>query len=166
MAIIRPATPADVDVLLALRRENRDYLERWEPDTEPADGRYTRTGVREWVDRPHQFVVLDAGEVVGTVQLSNVAEYAAVSSAMTGYWIAATAAGRGLATRAVGEILDYAFDELGLHRVEAGTHVDNIASQRVLEHNGFTRVGTLRRHLLIGGVWHDHYLYELIEDDR
>ena len=57
------------------------------------------------------------------------------------------------------------FGELGLHRVEAGTAVANIASQRVLEHNRFTLVGTLRRHLLIRGVWTDHLLWERLADD-
>ena len=40
-----------------------------------------------------------------------------------------------------------------------------VASQRVLEKNGFTNVGLLRRHLLIGGEWVDHLLWEKLEDD-
>ena len=74
------------------------------------------------------------------------------------------AAGRGLATRP-SRRAENAFGELGLHRVEAGTAVANIASQRVLEHNGFTLVGTLRRHLLIHGEWTDHLLWERLADD-
>jgi [ribosomal protein S5]-alanine N-acetyltransferase len=52
-----------------------------------------------------------------------------------------------------------------LHRVEAGTRPENVASQRVLERNGFTCVGLLRRHLLIGGKWRDHLLWERLADD-
>ena len=62
-------------------------------------------------------------------------------------------------------ILEVAWRDLGLHRVEAGTRADNVASQRVLEKNGFTQVGLLRRHLLIGGEWVDHLLWEKLEDD-
>jgi ribosomal-protein-alanine N-acetyltransferase len=59
----------------------------------------------------------------------------------------------------------FAFEDLGLHRLEAGTATGNIASQRVLEHNRFTRVGLMREHLRLRGVWTDHYLWERIAGD-
>ena len=163
MHLIRPATPDDVDELLALRVANRAYLERWEPDAEPAGRRCERSGVEEWLRRPHQFTIRDDGAIAGVVQLVNVDDF--FRSAMLGYWVDEQRAGRGLATRAVAEVLGYAFGELELHRVEAGTHVDNLPSQRVLERTGFTLVGRLRRHILIGGAWHDHLLWEILEDD-
>ena len=49
--------------------------------------------------------------------------------------------GRGLATAAVRDMIRVAFDELGLHRIQAGTLLHNIGSQRVLERNGFVRFG-------------------------
>lgn len=54
------------------------------------------------------------------------------------------------------------FDELGLHRIQAGTLVDNLRSQRVLERNGFVRFGLAPRYLHIGGTWQDHVLYQVI----
>jgi [ribosomal protein S5]-alanine N-acetyltransferase len=164
MQLIRPATPADLDELLALRVANRPYLERWEPDAQPTDRRYERAGVEEWLTRPHQFTIRDDGAIAGVVQLVNV-DLEFWRSAMIGYWVDEARAGRGLATRAVAETLGYAFAELGLHRVEAGTHVDNLPSQRVLERTGFTLVGRMRKHIKIGGEWHDHLLWEILEDD-
>lgn len=161
MPTIRPATPADVDALLALRLAHRPYLARWEPD---GDGRrYTRAGIEEAVAREHQFVIVDEA-VAGFVQLVDVVPEP-LASAMVGYWVAQDRAGRGLATRAVGEIVEYAFGEVGLHRVEAGTAVANVASQRVLARNRFTRVGLLRKHLRIAGVWVDHFLWERLDGD-
>ena len=86
---------------------------------------------------------------------------------MIGYWIDQERAGRGLATAAVAaHPRGRRWRDLGLHRVEAGTRADNRASQRVLEKNGFTRRrSSLRRHLLIGGEWVDHLLWEKLEDD-
>jgi ribosomal-protein-alanine N-acetyltransferase len=55
---------------------------------------------------------------------------------------------------------EHAFGSLGLHRLEAGTLVDNPASQRVLEKNGFELVGLARNYLHIGGEWRDHLLYQ------
>ena len=54
----------------------------------------------------------------------------------------------------------------GLHRVEAGTLVHNRASQRVLEHCGFTRIGVAPRHVQIAGEWQDHVLYVRTAEDR
>lgn len=73
--------------------------------------------------------------------------------------------GRGLATRAVATIVEITFGELGLHRLEAGTLVDNIASQRVLERNRFTRIGVAPRYLCIAGAWRDHVLYQRTTED-
>ena len=161
MSVIRPAAPADVDELLALRIANRAYLERWEPD---GGNRYEREGVAEAVARDHQFVIVDDGAIAGFIQLMGVSPEP-FASAMIGYWVSESRAGRGLASRAVAEVVEHAFGTLDLHRVEAGTAVENVASQRVLERNRFTNVGVLREHILIGGRWVDHYLWERIVGD-
>lgn len=58
-----------------------------------------------------------------------------------GYRVAPRAAGRGLATAAVGEVSRIAQNVLGLRGLEAATSVDNVASQRVLLKAGFVRTG-------------------------
>ena len=77
-----------------------------------------------------------------------------------GYWVDRAHNGRGLATAAVADVVAFAFGEGGLHRLEAGTLVDNRASQRVLEKNGFERFGLARKLLQINGEWRDHVLFE------
>ena len=52
----------------------------------------------------------------------------------------------------------------GLHRLEAGTLLHNLASQRVLEKNGFERFGLARKLLRINGEWRDHVLFERLAD--
>ena len=74
--------------------------------------------------------------------------------------------GRGLATRAVAAIVAEAFGPIGLHRVEAGTQPENLASQRVLEKNGFVRIGLAPSYLRIAGEWRDHILYQRVADDQ
>lgn len=161
---IRRAADADARTLYELYVANREWLEPFQPDGDDADRRYKSAYHREWVRRPGRYVILDGCEVAGGLSLVPTPDDA-IRSAMLGYWVAQDRAGRGLATRAVQDALAIAFGELGLHRVEAGTRVDNVRSQRVLEKCGFTRVGTLREHLLIGGEWRDHYLYERIATD-
>ena len=55
-----------------------------------------------------------------------------------------------------------AFAELGLHRIEAGTLLHNVASQRVLERNGFVRFGLAPAYLKIAGSWKDHAMYQVL----
>jgi ribosomal-protein-alanine N-acetyltransferase len=86
----------------------------------------------------------------------------AFQSCSLGYWVSADANGRGLATRAVREIAGIAFGGLGLHRIQAATLLDNARSQRVLERNGFVRIGMAPAYLNIAGRWQDHFLYQLI----
>ena len=83
-------------------------------------------------------------------------------SCSLGYWVNQADNGKGLATAAVRETLALAFGELGLHRVQAGTLVDNVRSQRVLEHNGFVRFGLAPQYLRIAGRWQDHLLFQKV----
>jgi [ribosomal protein S5]-alanine N-acetyltransferase len=121
--------------------------------------------VAAWItDGNQRFAILDDGALAGMVSLTGI-ELGGLRSAMISYFVAEVRSGRGLASRAVGELTERGFADLGLHRIEAGTAVANAASQRVLEKNRYTRVGLLRRHILLGGVWTDHYLWERIADD-
>jgi ribosomal-protein-alanine N-acetyltransferase len=111
----------------------------------------------------HSWMILDGDEPAGFVGLSNVVR-GPLQSAILSYWVDEAHNGRGLCTAAVAEVVQFAFGELALHRLEAGTLVDNVRSQRVLAKNGFERFGLARKYLLIAGEWRDHVLFERIAD--
>jgi ribosomal-protein-alanine N-acetyltransferase len=67
--------------------------------------------------------------------------------------------GRGYATEVAVGLVRFAFDTLGIHRVEATCHPENAASARVLEKAGLELEGRLRGHLLVRGAWRDSLLY-------
>ncbi len=162
MGVIRRLLAEDAEELTALRVRNRAYISPWEPDAEDPERWYTVDGVRSWiVDGNERFAILAGDEIAGMTSLTGVAR-GGLQSAMASYFVDEAHAGRGLASAALHELVVNAFEELGLHRVEAGTAVVNVASQRVLEKNGFRRVGLLERHLLLHGEWVDHYLFELV----
>ena len=75
------------------------------------------------------------------------------------YW------GRGYASDALTKLLEFGFNELKLHRIEAGCAVENIASIRVLEKSGMTQEGRKRKILPIRGKWVDNYFYAILEED-
>jgi ribosomal-protein-alanine N-acetyltransferase len=163
---LRVVRPDDAGALAALYVANREYLRPWEPERD--DAYFTVEGQRANLDdlldaygtgEMWPGVVLVDGRIAGRITLNNILR-GPLQSCFVGYWVAAARAGRGVATEAVRQVLRVAFRELGLHRVEAFTRVDNHASQRVLERNGFTPVGVSRRHIHVGGRWHDERLFE------
>ncbi|MGY1693632.1 GNAT family N-acetyltransferase [Geodermatophilus sp. SYSU D00814] len=170
MTTTRMLSSDDAPVLARIAREDRDFLAPWEPlrDERWATEAGQREEIRSVLEQhrlglrvPH-VVLDDDGAVVGRVSLNNVVR-GAFQSCSLGYWIRSAANGRGHATAAVRAALAVAFGELGLHRVEAGTLVHNVASQRVLERTGFTRYGLAPRYLRIAGRWQDHVLFQLLD---
>jgi ribosomal-protein-alanine N-acetyltransferase len=112
---------------------------------------------------PH--VILDGSErIVGRITLNDIVR-GPFQSCSLGYWVSADDNGRGLATAAVRAMVRVAFDELGLHRIQAGTLLHNVRSQRVLERTGFVRFGMAPGYLKIAGRWQDHALYQVLNPE-
>jgi ribosomal-protein-alanine N-acetyltransferase len=80
----------------------------------------------------------------------------AFQSAYLGYSGVAGLEGRGYMTEGMKRVLDYAFTELGLHRLEANIQPGNTASIALVRRCGFVREGFSERYLKIGGEWRDH----------
>jgi aminoglycoside 6'-N-acetyltransferase len=59
----------------------------------------------------------------------------------------------------------WAFEELGLHRIESECFAENVASARCLEKAGYRRFGTARKRHWRGGRWHDAILWEILDED-
>jgi RimJ/RimL family protein N-acetyltransferase len=100
---------------------------------------------RRWASTTDaEFVIADAAhaEPLGVVSL-RIAERDPGLAAV-GYWLRPEARGRGAATVAVQLIALWAFNELGVQRLELTTAPENVASQRVAERAGFSREGVLR----------------------
>lgn len=161
----------DAPAITELVCRNRHFLAPWEPAKD--DSYYTveeqRALIWAALDRTVRgrmlaHVILDAdGAVQGRVNLNNIVR-GAFQSCNLGYWLAESATGQGLATKAVASVRRIAFGRLGLHRIEAGTLERNVRSQRVLERNGFERFGLAPRYLRIDGRWQDHILFQVIND--
>lgn len=73
--------------------------------------------------------------------------------------------GRGLASEAVARLLDYAFGELGLHRVYAITDQENVRSVALLERLGMRREGEFVENAWFKGRWSSEYLYATLRDE-
>lgn len=114
-----------------------------------------------------QWVVESDGVPAGWISLEISEAARRHGNGVIGYTIAEAFHGRGIGKAALAALLPIAFgrSELNLERLEAIASVENIASQRVLEANGFHREGTLRGLLVIHGVRVDHAIYGLLRTD-
>ena len=81
-----------------------------------------------------------------------------------GYSIAATHEGRGLMSEALQALIDYAFDELGLHRIMANYMPRNHRSAVLLKRLGFKIEGHAKDYLFINGQWEEHVMTALTNE--
>ncbi|MGL5069323.1 MAG: GNAT family N-acetyltransferase [Sarcina sp.] len=107
--------------------------------------------------------IFEGDEFIGKIKLSNIV-YGVFKSAFVGYSIDKDSQGKGYMKESLKLILDYAFDTMGLHRIEASTLLDNEKSKGVLKSCGFKEVGINRNYLFINGQWRDHITFYKIED--
>ncbi|BFI96546.1 MAG: ribosomal protein S5-alanine N-acetyltransferase [Rhodanobacter sp.] len=163
---IRLAEDADAPALLRYRVANRAHLAPWEPLRDEAyctlescaqsiaEG---RGHARQ--DRGYPLLAFDRDgrEILATFTFANVVR-GAFQACHLGYGVAAHAQGQGLMHEVLQAGLDWAFGELGLHRVMANHLPRNERSARLLARLGFEREGYAKRYLQIAGVWEDHVL--------
>lgn len=120
--------------------------------------------------RPDHFGFLarrcDTSDVVGIVNVSNVV-LGALRSGYLGYYAFAGSEGRGLMTEALSGVVEVAFTQLDLHRLEANIQPANQSSRALVQRLGFRLEGLSARYLFIDGAWRDHERWALtVEDAR
>ena len=76
------------------------------------------------------------------------------------YW------GKGFGTESLNSIMNFGFEKIKLHRIEAGCAVDNIGSIKILEKVGMTREGRKRQVLPLKSGWSDNFEYAILETDE
>jgi RimJ/RimL family protein N-acetyltransferase len=144
--LLRPGTARDVNAIREVYSESD--IRRWMgwdgelPDEAEARANLDRAAASWREGTWAVFRVVDAAtdQVVGGVNL----RMAGNETAEVSYFLRASARGRGLATRAVRLVTRWAFDELGIERIELRAHPENEASIRVAERAGFAREGIER----------------------
>ncbi|MEC5199828.1 ribosomal-protein-alanine N-acetyltransferase [Arthrobacter sp. PL16] len=168
---IRLVASGDDEALTELQVRNRDFLALWDPvrngdyftvsgqgaDIEGALARHERGEAMPWV------ILTDDGAIAGRLTLSGIVRGPFQSCSM-GYWLAEDQTGKGLATEAVRAAIIFAFTQLELHRVQAETLIENVASQSVLAKTGFEQYGLAPRYLKIAGSWKDHLVFQRLND--
>jgi ribosomal-protein-alanine N-acetyltransferase len=170
---IRPPNRWDRKQWVEIRRVSRDFLVPWEPlwpsdaSTPTAFRRRLARFKAEWrsgAAYPFFIVELQENRLVGGITLSNIRRGVA-QSASVGYWTGAPYVRKGYMYDALRLTCDFAFDRLGLHRVEAACLPHNEPSRNLLQKAGFHEEGLAREYLCINGRWQDHICHALLSTD-
>jgi ribosomal-protein-alanine N-acetyltransferase len=169
--LLRYPTGSDQGPYLELRRTSDAFLAPWNPapslDQDPyAPSVFDELLAHAQTERRHGLFICRRSDqaLLGAVNLNEIVR-GAFQSAYLGYWIGAAYARQGYMTEALKLAIQFAFDDLGLHRVEANIIPRNTPSMRVVERLGFQREGLSPRYLKIAGVWEDHARWALTIED-
>jgi ribosomal-protein-alanine N-acetyltransferase len=90
--------------------------------------------------------------LIGRININGITR-GAFQSAGVGNWVSQSHNGRGFASAALADVIEIAFKELRLHRLQAETLLHNTASQRMLARNGFQPFAIAPTYLQIAGWW-------------
>lgn len=156
---------ADAAALIAAHRASRALHHPWvRPFTDEAgfDAWFLRGLTGPNIGLVARRVEDDA--LVGVVNLNEIVG-GAFRSAYLGYWAMAGQEGRGAMRWALTLAIEYAFRDLGLHRLEANIQPGNARSVALVRGLGFRKEGFSPRYLRIDGQWRDHERWARLADD-
>jgi len=171
---LRTLTEDDYDDWYEVRARCRDWLIPWEPrpaGAPPTPEDRASFGVRcaarereRQMGTGYGFGIFVEGRLSGEITLSSI-QRGPFQNAFVGYWVDRSVAGNGLAPEATVVVLRFAFEELGLHRVEIAIVPRNAASRRVVDKLDLRQEGVALRYLEIDGCWEDHVRYAITAEE-
>ncbi len=167
---LAPLAVLDADELFAVTDANRDHLRPWMPwigaVISPGDTRQFIQSVIDQMARNdgYQCAIRVDGAIAGIVGHHSIDWANRLTS--LGYWLAAGHQGRGIMTRSCGALIDFAFDDLDLNRVEISAATDNRNSLAVIERLGLTAEGVRRQAEWVHDRFVDLRCYAILRQER
>lgn len=162
--VVRPWQPTDATVVFQAYQD--PAIQRWHVRS-MSDLAEASSWIGSCPDRWHQetgaeWAVTADRRVVGRVGIKRLDLWDGIAE--LAYWVIPTARGRNTAARAVAAVSIWAFEVLGLHRLELIHATDNPASCRAAVTAGFHPEGTMRRQGHHVDGWHDMHLHARLAD--
>ncbi len=172
---LRPLVAADFRAWQAVRTASNDWLTPWEPRRPPGApdvvrsktafaARCTARDRERQLGTGYGFGIFVERALCGEINLNGV-QRGPFQSAYVGYWVDEGSAGHGYVPEALVVVVSFAFEELGLHRLQVAIVPRNTPSRRVVEKLGLRCEGTAQRYLEINGVWEDHLRYAITAEE-
>jgi ribosomal-protein-alanine N-acetyltransferase len=172
---LRPLAPADWEAWREVRKRCRGWLVKWEPRAiaghpDPTEDRRAFVARCSARDRERElgsgygFGIFVDGRFSGEINLNSI-QRGPFQNAYIGYWMDEAMAGQGYTPESVVVLSQFAFEELGLHRVQISIIPRNAASRRVVEKLALRAEGVAERYLEINGTWEDHIRFAITSEE-
>lgn len=156
--------------VLEYYRENRAFLQPWEPMRNDGFYTYETQSISLTLDAQamergemlrYWIYLKDGTGPIGSIALTNIIR-GVFKSCYLGYKLSERHGGKGYMTEAIEKIIEIAFHDMKLHRIEANIMPHNIRSRRAVEKLGFKEEGISEKYLKINDKWEDHCRFALI----
>ena len=155
--------------LFELTDRNREYLREWLPWLDSNKYlqntidfiKYSRKQYKE--NSSLQLCIRCDGELVGVIGFHKV-DWLNHSTGI-GYWLSRDRQGRGIMTSSCGCLLDYAFGNLGMNRIEIRCATGNMRSRAIPKRLGFVEEGIVRQAEWLYDHYVDHVVYSILRDE-
>ncbi len=154
-----------LEIVLANRKHLQTYMQWMTPNYSIEDSRkFIIQAIKDRLDKKTLGLALVRDErIIGSTGFNRLDWNARVCE--IGYWIDHRDEGKGIVTKACQAMIEYAFDELGMNRVEIRCSAENSRSAAVPERLGFKHEGVLRQAEMLNGRQHDFFIFGLLADD-
>jgi RimJ/RimL family protein N-acetyltransferase len=162
--LLRPWQPADQEAVVTAFTD--PAIQQWHARsvTEAEAQDWIAQWPRRWQsESAASWAVIDGGMVAGQIGLRRIDLDEGLAS--ISYWVLPEARGRRLAPRALTVLTTWAFEDLGLHRLELSHSTANAASCRVAQRCGYLPEGTKRSEALHADGWHDMHAHARLATD-
>ncbi|MBN2898452.1 MAG: GNAT family N-acetyltransferase [Clostridia bacterium] len=167
---LRTINISDLELFKDYLIRNQAFLSEWEPERE--DDYYSDVNILDLIENEIASNLEGSGlrlhislkgeeRIIGSIALSNIVR-GPFQSCFIGYKLDQDEINKGYMTEALKKIIDIAFKEFKLHRIEANIMPKNQRSIKVVTKAGFEYEGLSKRYLKINGIWEDHAHYTIL----
>lgn len=161
---LRPVTVPDAAALYHIIDTQRPYLRKWLPfidltKQETDTTLYLQTIVSSTTDKV--FVIVANEAIVGLIGFKSIEFFN--RRLEIGYWLSEHEQGKGIMRRSCSRLLQHAFEDLHMNRVQLKVAIGNYRSSHIPEKLGFTKEGIERDGELLNGHYHDLQVYSLLK---
>lgn len=167
--LLRTFEESEAETLFQMIDQNREHLGKWfswlEKNTKTEN---TATFIKEENEKFAQkkglyLGIWNEGVLCGAISLDHIDKEN--KNGMIGYWLSKESVGKGIMYRSCKMLIDYAFNNLNLHRIDINHVTNNSRSESLIKRLGFTQEGMRRECRLLHGKYMNHVSYGLLSSE-
>lgn len=162
--VLKPLSESDIPEMFNMLNDEREYMRRWLPFVDTTNKEEDTADFVNYVvqTQDQHFTIWYKGEFAGLVGFKGFDS--GNKRIEIGYWMSQYVQGKGIMIRSVRKLIEFAFSELGMNRIQIKVAVNNDKSKRIPEKLGFRMEGIERDgELLVDNVFTDIVVYSLLK---